>query len=273
MKPRLAAIFVLAAGLCFTLATAQEPAPVQGLDPEIEGTPPPAVAEDADAEVTLWSLVRAGGWAVYPLAVFSVTILALALYEFTALRSSSFCPRDTIEAINRQLRSRNPRQAIDAARGCNSYYGRMMARCLPYIDIEDDKTWGRALVHEAMGEFTSRANQGHMTSINYFSILAQASPMLGLLGTVSGMIKAFGTMGQEGMGDPTRLSAHISEALVSTAFGLIVALPALFCYFVFRNRLIQLVGRCVDAADDALDGGLEATRSGRGGSEASHAAP
>ena len=271
MNIRLGAVCLLIIGLFFTLAAAQEPAPVQGLDPEIEGTPPPVAVEPADAEVTLWSLVRAGGWAMWPLAVFSVAILALALYEITALRSAAFCPAATIDEINRQLRGGHPRQAIGAARKSPSYYGRMMARCLPYIDIQDDKTWGRAAVHEAIGEFTSRANQGHMTSINYFSILAQASPMLGLLGTVTGMIKAFGTMGQEGMGDPTRLSSHISEALVSTAFGLIVALPAHFCFFVFRNRLIQLVGRCVDAADDALDGGLEATRSTA--TESSHAAP
>jgi len=97
-----------------------------------------------------------------------------------------------------------------------------------------------------------------MLWVNYFSILAQASPMLGLLGTVSGMIKAFSTMGREGMGDPTLLAGHISEALVTTACGLIIALPALFCYFVFRNRLTQLISQCVDIADDLLDASLAA---------------
>jgi biopolymer transport protein ExbB len=89
-----------------------------------------------------------------------------------------------------------------------------------------------------------------MLWVNYFSIIAQAAPMLGLLGTVSGMIKAFGTMGREGMGDPTKLATHISEALITTATGLTIAIPALFCFFVFRNRLAQLVGKCHDIFDE-----------------------
>ena len=68
------------------------------------------------------------------------------------------------------------------------------------------------------------------------SIIGASSPMLGLLGTVSGMIKAFSAMGREGMGDPTLLAGHISEALVSTATGLIIAIPALFAHSFLEAR-------------------------------------
>ena len=65
--------------------------------------------------------------------------------------------------------------------------------------------------------------------------------MVGLLGTVSGMIKAFATLKQAGMGDPGQLAGNISEALVTTASGLIVALPAIFMFFYFRDKMVALV--------------------------------
>lgn len=248
-------LLALGAGLAY-IAIGQEPAEIQGLDPNLPATPAtPSEGDNAPQKVTLWALIQAGGWAMWPLATFSVLIVTLAMLQFTSLRKDAFCPDSLAGEIKRHLACHQLEQAITAAAASRSYFGRMMSRCLPYVDLSDGKTLGRAHVHEAMAEFTTRANQTYMNRIHNFSILAQASPMLGLLGTVSGMIKAFGSMGREGMGDPTRLSGHISEALVTTAFGLIIALPALFCYFGFRNRLVQLVGECVDAADNALDSG------------------
>ena len=77
--------------------------------------------------------------------------------------------------------------------------------------------------------------------------------MMGLLGTVSGMIKAFGTLGNKGMGDPSLLAANISEALVTTAAGLVIALPAIFLYFFFRDRLEELITRCEEFGVEMLN--------------------
>ena len=156
------------------------------------------------------------------------------------------------------MNSFNLRHALQAAKEHPSYLGQMLGRSLPNLDPADHETLGREKVQEAMGDYALRANGHYMLWVNYFSIFAQAAPMLGLLGTVSGMIKAFSAMGREGMGDPTLLAGHISEALVTTATGLIIALPALFCYFVFRNRLTQLIGQCIDTADELIDAALSA---------------
>lgn len=240
---------------------AQDMVPVRGLDPDLEQTLPEAPPDEGEAvaaEVTLTGLLRSGGWAMWPLGAFSIAVIALAGYNLIALRKGEFCPRRLVGGLQDHMSAFRLRSALDMAREDGSYLGRMLARSLPSIDVTDRETLGRDSFQEAMGDFALRANGHYMLWVNYFSILAQASPMLGLLGTVSGMIKAFSSMGREGMGDPTLLAGHISEALVTTACGLVIALPALFCYFVFRNRLTQLIGQCVDTADELLDTALAA---------------
>ena len=82
--------------------------------------------------------------------------------------------------------------------------------------------------------------------------------MPGLLGTVSGMIKAFNTMGQAGMGDPGKLAANIGEALITTATGLIIAIPAMFFFFFFKKgfqKTLATLGRNVGFLFDALESG------------------
>lgn len=239
---------------------------VPGLDPNLPSTPPPSPEAEIAAEpVTLLRLVAAGGWAMWPLGAFSVAVLAMALYNLSVLRAGEFCPPELVETLHAHMRRFELRQALDAAGDDDSYLGRMIHRSFPSLDPQDTHTLGREQVQEAMGDFALRANGRYMLWVNYFSILAQASPMLGLLGTVSGMIKAFSVMGRDGLGDPSLLAGHISEALVTTATGLIIALPALFCYFVFRNRLTQLIGRCVDTADALLDDALAAANPDRHG--------
>jgi len=80
---------------------------------------------------------------------------------------------------------------------------------------------------------------GFMKPINYLSIIGGTAPMLGLLGTVSGMIKAFSVISQGGMGDPGKLAGSIGEALITTATGLVIAIPAMMAYFVFKNNFIK----------------------------------
>lgn len=244
-------------------AQSQDTDGIEGLDPDIEETLPTAPAQDVVFEkVTFLKLLRAGGWAMWPLAAFSIAVVALALYNISVLRTQEFCPPALVKQLHRDMSAFQVRTAVETARDHPSYLGRMLGRSLPAMDPDDKETLGREQIHEAISEFAERTNGQYMLWVNYFSILAQASPMLGLLGTVSGMIKAFSTMGREGMGDPTRLAEHISEALVTTACGLIIALPALFCYFVFRNHLIRLIGRCVEIADELLDASLESLNPG-----------
>ena len=88
---------------------------------------------------------------------------------------------------------------------------------------------------ESIEEATLEQSAALTKSIDYLSIIGASAPMLGLLGTVSGMIKAFQTMGTTGMGKPELLAANIGEALITTATGLIIAIPAMFFFFIIRK--------------------------------------
>ncbi len=227
---------------------------VIGLDDDVPAAAPPAPRDEAEVQerVTLLGQIRQGGWAMIPLGLFSVLVLALAIFNGIQLRKVNFCPPSLTDELKKLMGGCRLRSAMDVSARSPTYLGRLMAAALPHVDARDHDTMGREAFQEAAAEFAMGANSRHMIWINYFSVLAQASPMLGLLGTVSGMIRAFSHLGQEGMGRPQEIAANISEALVTTATGLIIALPALFCYFIFRNKLNQLVAECLETADHLL---------------------
>ena len=93
--------------------------------------------------------------------------------------------------------------------------------------------------------------------INYLNVVAAVAPMIGLLGTVSGMISAFQTIGQVGMGDPSALAGDIGEALVTTATGLTIGIPAMIAYFILRNRLNSQILATVESGGDLIDSYVE----------------
>jgi len=102
-----------------------------------------------------------------------------------------------------------------------------------------------------MGEVTAKELNGIKSNIQYLSVIGVVSPMVGLTGTVLGMIKAFETLGSSGAADPSKLAGNISEVLVATGTGLFVAIPAFVLYYVFRNR-IQTVSVAVDSEINLL---------------------
>ena len=102
-----------------------------------------------------------------------------------------------------------------------------------------DENYDQKEVTDAIEEAGNEQMIIYMKSINYLSIIGGTAPMLGLLGTVSGMIKAFSVMSQGGMGDPSKLAGSIGEALITTATGLVIAIPAMIFYFVFKNNFLK----------------------------------
>jgi biopolymer transport protein ExbB len=110
---------------------------------------------------------------------------------------------------------------------------------------------GREAVEQAVGDTTAKELNGIKSNIQYLSVIGVVSPMVGLTGTVMGMIKAFETLGSSGAADPSKLAGNISEVLVATGAGLFVAIPGFILYYVFRNR-IQTVSVAVDSEVNLL---------------------
>lgn len=95
---------------------------------------------------------------------------------------------------------------------------------------------GKQAAEEGMIGELSKENSKLQTWISYLSVIGVCSPMIGLLGTVTGMIRAFATLGASGIGDPSSLSSAIGEVLVATASGLFIAIPAFMAFYFLRNR-------------------------------------
>ena len=112
---------------------------------------------------------------------------------------------------------------------------------------------GKVFAETAMSETIDGQETRMGFWLNMISVIAAISPMIGLLGTVSGMIKAFQKIGIGGMGKPEQLAGNIGEALVTTATGLVVGIPAMLAFFIFRGRMDSLLTQVADSLTELVD--------------------
>ena len=224
-------------------------------------TAPDLLAQDAEVvanakDPTVWDMIQEGGNFMWPLAACSLVMVALVIYNFIQLSRSKFVPADLQGQLMDFMSGCKVRSAIEVASTSPSFLGRMLATALPKIDATDPETLGREQVEDAMADFTIRENRSHMTMIGYLGVIAQIAPMMGLMGTVSGMIGAFNKLRNLASPDASVLAGNISEALITTLSGLCVAIPAIIFFFVLRNRLNRLVAESHEAASDMVDASL-----------------
>jgi len=199
----------------------------------------------------VWELVKAGGWPMVPLLLLGVLALAIVLERFWTLRRNEVLP----PGLGQEVRNWAARGKLDASHiqslRANSPLGELLATALEARNrpreqmrerIEDT---GRHLVHR-MGRF-----------LNALGTIASAGPLLGLLGTVIGMIQMFLGILDHGVGDVNQLAGGIGKALVCTATGMIVAIPALMFHRHFRSVIDGYVIEMEKEASallDSLDG-------------------
>lgn len=205
---------------------------------------------------TVWTLIQEGGWAMFPLAACSLAMVALVIFNYIQLTRGKFVPEDLRQQVLEHMVACRVRSAIEVSSTSPSFLGRMLQVSLPKVDATDPETLGREMVEDSMAEFTIRENRSYMTTIGYLSVIAQIAPMLGLLGTVSGMIGAFNKLRGLKSPDASVLAGDISEALVTTMSGLCIAIPSLIFFFILRNRLNRLVADAHGAANEMIDASL-----------------
>ncbi|MEM7145491.1 MAG: MotA/TolQ/ExbB proton channel family protein [Verrucomicrobiota bacterium] len=192
-------------------------------------------------ETTLIGLIKSGGWAMWILGAFSLGLVALCVYNFIDLKEKNFSPPELSVALEGDMDLADIEGAMERTQSSPTCLGQIIYGAMDYVVNRGYTVLDGEHLDNLMADASRAFNRKRARTINYFSVLGQAAPMVGLLGTVSGMIKAFANLGQSGMGDPSKLAANISEALVTTASGLVIAIPAIFGYFFFRDRLSNLV--------------------------------
>ena len=198
-------------------------------------------------DVSLGQLWRQGGWAMYPLAMFSVAAFGLILFNAFSIREQPLLRADVSNELDALLAKGDVdgAKAVCEASPCLvaniTRAGLVRANPGSYDSEAVEKAMEQASVEEVAGPFGV---------ISYLSILATLAPMVGMLGTVSGMIKAFRNIALGGMGKPELLADNISEALITTAVGLVVGIPAMFAFFFFKSRYARLTSRLARICGD-----------------------
>lgn len=186
--------------------------------------------------MTFGEMVKQGGWAMYPLGLFSVAMFFFIIRNAMLLREKSVLRPDLNPQIEEFLRQKDivGLRALCAQNTC------LMTSVLDAgLERISEQDYDPVHVMEAVEEAGNEQMVTYMKSINFLSIIGGTSPMVGLLGTVSGMIGAFQTISAGGMGNPEQLAGNIGEALITTATGLMIAIPAMIAYFIFKNDFIK----------------------------------
>jgi biopolymer transport protein ExbB len=183
----------------------------------------------------MWEIVRAGGPLMWPIILCSIAAIAIVAERLWTLSAQRVMPRGLLQKVWQLVDNNQINDKVIAALEQNSPLGRVLAAGLANrhrpreVMIERLEDTGRHVVHE-LERF-----------LNTLGTIASVTPLLGLLGTVTGIIKAFNAITEGGMGDPRMLSGGISEALITTAAGLLVAIPALIAYRYLRGRVERIV--------------------------------
>jgi len=202
----------------------------------------------------MWEIVRAGGWVMWLIIPCSIIAVAITLERLWTLQDKRVLPRELPSKVWQLIETNQVNDKVIAALEQNSPLGRVLAAGLANrhrpreILMERLEDTGRHVVHE-LERF-----------LNTLGTIAGVSPLLGLLGTVTGIIRAFNVIEAGGMGDPRALSGGIAEALICTVAGLFVAIPSLIFYRYFRGRVDGIVVEMEKHAIRMADA-LEAARS------------
>lgn len=184
-------------------------------------------------EKSLADMWRAGGVTMYPLAFFAMLATTLIIYNFIAVRKKRFLNPDGVKKVEELVNNLQIKEAVDFCEKNPSPITNIIGCGLARADERGIDT---DAVAAAMEEASVEEFAGPYVLINYLSVTASLAPMLGLYGTVSGMVKAFNTIAAEGAGSASKLADNIAEALITTATGMIVGIPAMFFFFFFKNR-------------------------------------
>ncbi|WP_180003080.1 MULTISPECIES: MotA/TolQ/ExbB proton channel family protein [unclassified Acinetobacter] len=179
----------------------------------------------------MWELVKAGGWLMIPLVICSIFTVAITIERFIRLKKSMVLPKDLMMNVNTSVKD-----VVQQLKQSSTLQQSTLGRVLDagYTSKDQNEQYARAQM-----EVTASQEIGYLEkNINFLGTLSAVAPLLGLLGTVIGIIEAFLMIDIGTNSDPVLMMPGISKALITTAAGMLIAVPALFAHRYFQ-RLVQ----------------------------------
>lgn len=194
----------------------------------------------------MWSIIQAAGWPIWPLIIASIIALALIFERSWSLRQSQVAPVGMVDQVLTEFRQSGATPELLAKTAARGPLGRILAAGLANVKAP------RPVMKEAIEEVGRLVTHELDRFLTTLGTIAAMSPLLGLFGTVVGMIEIFGSQTAAGS-NPIQLAHGISIALYNTAMGLIVAIPAMIFYRHFRAKVDALVVEMEQQATKLVD--------------------
>jgi biopolymer transport protein ExbB len=181
--------------------------------------------------ILVLALIQAAGWPIWPLIISSVLALAIIFERLYTLRRSLVLPANLLDQALTNLRQHGANPDLLRALYESSPLGRVLVAGIRNLGVS------REMMKESLEESGRKVAHDLERYLMTLGTIASVAPLMGLLGTVVGMVEIFGAQAPTGGGNPAALAHGISVALYNTAFGLIVAIPSMIFYRYFRGRV------------------------------------
>lgn len=182
----------------------------------------------------MWELIKAGGWLMAPIIVCSVITLVIILERGVRLRRAANAPNQLAETLIERLNRGRLDQVYLQQVHYSSPLGDILATGIMHAQS------GLELMTMHMQSRASAHIHHLEKNLNLLGTIGNIAPLLGLLGTVLGIIESFLAVGTDGMSDPALMAAGISQALITTAAGMAVAIPAMTAYRYYQRKVLDL---------------------------------
>lgn len=207
-------------------------------------------ADDELASMSVLETIMHGGPLIMAIWV-TILIVSIVLTTFMIqlaiqVRGPVLAPPPLVDALRNAIHGGNYQEAWEICKANKVYISNILVTGLERLGR------GKEIVDLTLIDHAQRESQPYKTKNSYLSVIGVISPMIGLLGTVIGMMGAFAVLGQAGVSDPRALSLRIGEVLMATAAGLFLAIPAFTAYYYFRNRILYVTLNVDDLIHDML---------------------
>ena len=201
-----------------------------------------------EADISLSNILLWGGWCGWIIIFHSVVALALIIEHFINIKREKIVPPEVVDEVEALFEEEEYQEALELCESEPNFLTNILAAGLPKLNA------GFETMKQVMGEqAVVEATKLH-TKISYLALIGNLAPMWGLFGTVQGMILAFAEIVRLGPNvTPKHLAFGVQQALITTFEGLLVAIPAMMMFFVFRNRVVRIVNEITSMADDMVE--------------------
>lgn len=183
----------------------------------------------------MFEIIKAGGWVMWPIILCSIIAMSIIGERFWSLQRKYILPKGLVTQVWKWAKEGQiDKTHLESLRN-NSPLGQVFAAGL--ANAHKDRETMKASMEEVSGQVVHDLGK----YLNTLGTIAEIAPLLGLLGTVTGIIRMFSAVGESGLGNPMILSSGLSEALITTAAGLMVAIPTFVFYRYFQAVVDELI--------------------------------